>query len=134
MRDNLIEREGSFDRRELLMDLMGEMINITPSQPPLHKVPNSKVSSHRSLRQMPLPATHDDDEITSNRKGLIVWGEPHDMRNWEATPGFLAKWHWVVHGCNEVVESSNRWRAIRGEEPLSIPPAVPSREAQKDLI
>ncbi|KAH7367651.1 hypothetical protein B0T11DRAFT_275737, partial [Plectosphaerella cucumerina] len=133
MRDNLIEHEGSFDRRELLMDLMGEMINIAPSQPPLHRSSKFGVSSHRSLYQVPLPVTHDDDEITSNRKGLIVWGEPHDMRNWEATSGFLAKWHWVVHGCNEVVESSNRWRAIRGEEPLSIPPAVPSQQVQKDL-
>jgi hypothetical protein len=51
---------------------------------------------------------------------LIVWGEPHDMRNWEATPGFLAKWAWVVAGCHDLVESSNHWRMLRGEEPMCL--------------
>jgi hypothetical protein len=69
---------------------------------------------------LPLKAGRDDDEVTAGRKGLIVWGEPHDMQNWEATPGFLAKWSWAVEGCDDLVESSNRWRLVRGEEPINL--------------
>lgn len=61
-----------------------------------------------------------DDEVTSGRKGLIVWGEPHETQSWEATPGFLAKWAWAVEGCEELVETSNRWRMQRGEEPIRL--------------
>lgn len=53
-------------------------------------------------------------------KGLIVWGEPHEIQNWEATPGFLAKWAWAVEGCEELVEISNRWRMRRGEDPMRL--------------
>ena len=49
---------------------------------------------------------------------LLVWGTPHDPHNWEVTPGFLAKWGWLLRGCSELLASSNRWRAKRGERPL----------------
>jgi hypothetical protein len=42
------------------------------------------------------------------------------MQSWEATPGFFAKWAWAVEGCEELVETSNRWRMKRGEEPLQL--------------
>ena len=51
-------------------------------------------------------------------KGLIIWGEPHDTSSWEVTPGFLAKWPWAMEGCDDLIESSNRWRLMRGEEPM----------------
>lgn len=66
----------------------------------------------------PFTAKGDEDEVTAGRKGLIVWGEPYDMQSWEATPGFLEKWAWAVGGCDELVKSSNRWRLMRGEEPM----------------
>ncbi|KAI9368689.1 hypothetical protein BJX61DRAFT_537053 [Aspergillus egyptiacus] len=50
--------------------------------------------------------------------GLIIWGEPSDLRSWEITEGFLRKWGWVVHGCVELMWSTNYWRARRGERPL----------------
>ena len=56
--------------------------------------------------------THD------SRATLLVWGSPHDLRNWEVTPEFVAKWGWLMRGCSELVASSNRWRAKRGEKPL----------------
>ncbi|OJJ58806.1 hypothetical protein ASPSYDRAFT_126258, partial [Aspergillus sydowii CBS 593.65] len=61
-----------------------------------------------------------DDEVTTGRKGLILWGEPHRVENWEVTPGFLRKWMWTMEGCNELIESTNRWRRVRGEEPIRI--------------
>lgn len=78
-----------------------------------------------ATRQPPLltlpPGTIDaDDGVTAGRKGLIVWGEPHEIQSWEATPGFLAKWAWAVEGCEELVEISNRWRMRRGEDPMRL--------------
>lgn len=51
-------------------------------------------------------------------QGLIVWGDPSDIRNWEIQPGFVKKWGWIIRGCSEIIRSSNHWRAKRGERPL----------------
>jgi hypothetical protein len=51
-------------------------------------------------------------------QGLIVWGDPSDIRNWELQPGFVKKWGWIVRGCSEIIRSTNQWRAKRGERPL----------------
>ncbi|GKT92669.1 hypothetical protein CT0861_06176 [Colletotrichum tofieldiae] len=51
--------------------------------------------------------------------GLIVWGEPWDARNWEATVPFLRKWGWIIQGCNDLLEATNFWRRKRGERPLN---------------
>ncbi|CEJ54906.1 hypothetical protein PMG11_01193 [Penicillium brasilianum] len=48
--------------------------------------------------------------------GLLVWGEPWDIRNWELTEAFLKKWQWIVRGCPEIMNSTNAWRARRGEK------------------
>lgn len=62
----------------------------------------------------------DTDEVTAGRNGLIIWGEPHDMQSWEATPGFLTKWSWAVEGCEDLIAISNRWRNKRGEEAIQV--------------
>ncbi|KAL3455056.1 hypothetical protein BJX64DRAFT_91143 [Aspergillus heterothallicus] len=46
---------------------------------------------------------------------LIVWGQPWDPRNWEASAGFLRKWGWLVKGSMELLLSTNYWRRKRGE-------------------
>ncbi|KAJ5150395.1 uncharacterized protein N7500_010584 [Penicillium coprophilum] len=46
--------------------------------------------------------------------GLLVWGEPWNVQNWEVTEPFLKKWQWVVQGCPELMNATNRWRAHRG--------------------
>ena len=48
--------------------------------------------------------------------GLVVWGEPWDVRNWEVTEPFLKKWQWVVRDCPELMTATNTWRARRGEK------------------
>ncbi|GKT65275.1 hypothetical protein ColTof4_09329 [Colletotrichum tofieldiae] len=118
VRDNLIRREGSFDHWELLQDLIGELMSATPVGKRRGTPISITVSDPKP--KWTLTAGVDEDEVTAGRKGLIVWGEPHDMQNWEATPGFLAKWSWAVDGCDELVESSNRWRLVRGEEPMQL--------------
>ncbi|KAJ5974553.1 hypothetical protein N7481_011763 [Penicillium waksmanii] len=120
LRDNLIRREGNFDHWELLQDLIGELMSATPVQKRRGTPLTFTVSDPQTLWTLPLTTGRDEDEITAGRKGLIVWGEPYDVRNWEATPGFLAKWSWAVEGCDDLVESSNRWRLMRGEEPICL--------------
>ncbi|KAK5116541.1 hypothetical protein LTR85_009166 [Meristemomyces frigidus] len=56
--------------------------------------------------------------VSHDRTGLIAWDKPWHASGWEATEGFIAKWPWVVKGCRELAESTNFWRARRGEEPL----------------
>ncbi|KAJ5201030.1 hypothetical protein N7449_005833 [Penicillium cf. viridicatum] len=120
IRDNLIRREGTFDHWELLQDLIGELMSATPVRKQRGTPFTFTVSDPQTMRTQPLTIGRDEDEVTMGRKGLIVWGEPYDMRNWEVTPGFLAKWSWAMEGCDDLVESSNRWRLIRGEEPIRL--------------
>ncbi len=49
---------------------------------------------------------------------LLVWGLPCDPLNWEVTEAFARKWSWTLRGCPEILKSTNRWRAWRGEKPL----------------
>lgn len=50
---------------------------------------------------------------------LLVWGHPWDPTNWEVTQGFLRKWGWTIRGCSEILESTNVWRNLRGEQKLT---------------
>jgi len=54
----------------------------------------------------------------TGRTGMIIWGEPWEISGWEVTEEFLMQWGWTIRGCESIVESTNRWRAKRGEEPL----------------
>ncbi len=117
MRDNLIRREACFDHREILRDLFGEIGN------------DDLPITRDQLMSSPGPGPfgiqeEDDDPVTAGRHGLIVWGEPYEDGNWEATPGFLRKWAWVVEDCPELVRVSSRWRMTRGAEPLQLHTAI----------
>ncbi|KAM0288933.1 hypothetical protein ACHAO9_006441 [Fusarium lateritium] len=120
MRDNLIRREGHFDNWELWQDLVGDHMssNTAPWQRGTPAGVSAPVVGLKHSQISSLGKFIDTDEVTAGRSGLVIWGEPHDMQSWEATPGFLAKWSWVVEGCDHLVESSNRWRMRRGEEPM----------------
>lgn len=124
IRDNLIRNEGLFDHWDLMHDLVGDIVNALPAVCTGATKPLSTTNRRPPLLTLP-PAKSiidaDEDEVTSERKGLIVWGEPHDTQSWEVTPGFLAKWAWVMEGCEELVEISNHWRTRRGEEPMQFP-------------
>ncbi len=50
--------------------------------------------------------------------GLVVWGSAWSPNEWEITSEFLKRWSWTVEGCWELSESTNRWRARRGDMPL----------------
>ncbi|KKK21774.1 hypothetical protein ARAM_001701 [Aspergillus rambellii] len=55
-------------------------------------------------------------DTPSESSGLMVWGEPSNAENWEVSEKFLRKWPWVVAGCPELLQSTNRWRSKRGEK------------------
>lgn len=120
VRDNLIRGEGHFNHRDLLEDLVGELMGRTPALSRQETPVTTTMSDTGPLRRLPLATRSDEDEVTAGRRGLIVWGEPHLMQSWEATPAFIARWSWAVEGCDELIQHSNRWRRIRGEEPMLI--------------
>ncbi|KAK4862230.1 hypothetical protein LT330_003368 [Penicillium expansum] len=55
-------------------------------------------------------------DVSNLDAGLLVWGEPWDVRNWEVTEPFLKKWQWVLRNCPELMQSTNYWRTRRGEQ------------------
>ncbi|RFU26827.1 hypothetical protein B7463_g9509, partial [Scytalidium lignicola] len=55
-----------------------------------------------------------------DRRGLVVWNTPWDVGGWEISEGFYKKWGWMLKGCNEILEATNRWRALRDEDPLVV--------------
>ncbi|KAI0180780.1 hypothetical protein GGR52DRAFT_5128 [Hypoxylon sp. FL1284] len=57
-----------------------------------------------------------DDEV--EKRGLIAWEPPWDVRGWEMSEGFLRKWAWLVNGVPGMLQATNRWRTQRGEAPL----------------
>ncbi|KAF4343775.1 hypothetical protein FBEOM_2277 [Fusarium beomiforme] len=52
------------------------------------------------------------------KPSLIVWGDASVPHSWEASPWFLRKWGWLLQGCPELLETTNRWRQSRGEKLL----------------
>lgn len=141
MRENLIQWEQHFDHLDFARDVIGAFAEDerksyrtlagrypsfgSGSGPGAGAGAGSDLVDGVSLRHLPVgPALQGDDtlddEVTTGRKGLILWGEPHRVENWEVTPGFLRKWMWTMEGCNELIESTNRWRRVRGEEPIRI--------------
>ncbi|KAI1322768.1 hypothetical protein F5Y16DRAFT_404102 [Xylariaceae sp. FL0255] len=58
-----------------------------------------------------------DDEM--GRRGIVAWSPPWDISGWEMSEGFLKKWGWLFRDFPGFLESTNRWRAKRGEEPLT---------------
>ncbi|KAL3475995.1 hypothetical protein BJX99DRAFT_270806 [Aspergillus californicus] len=51
--------------------------------------------------------------------GMLVWQDPWDPSGWEVTETFVRLWGWTLYGCWDLVDSTNAWRARRGEGPLS---------------
>lgn len=56
--------------------------------------------------------------------GLLVWGDPWLLGSWEVSELFVRKvrkWSWVIRGCQDILVSSNYWRAKRGLKRLLLP-------------
>lgn len=51
-----------------------------------------------------------------DRRCCLVWGSPWSMRGWEVSEGFIKKWGFLLQGCSTLIDSTNYWREIRGED------------------
>jgi hypothetical protein len=132
IRDDLIQNEEKFNHMELCNDLFGDLFsNSLPYFTSPHGDLKSSPGSETGTDYAPLQF---DDETTSQRNGLIVWGEPWDTESWEATPNFLLKWSWLLKNCDDLIASSNRWREKRYEKPLVLPsyPVNPPSSTSED--
>lgn len=55
----------------------------------------------------------------SRPPGIIVWQDPWDQNGWEITEAFIqSPYGWLLDNCWTLFESTNRWRASRGERLL----------------
>lgn len=52
------------------------------------------------------------------RRGLLVWGQAWCGHGWEVSESFLKKWGFLLKGCSELIESTNHWRELRGDDRL----------------
>jgi hypothetical protein len=52
--------------------------------------------------------------------GILVWSDPWCTHGYEITEAFLEKWAFLLRGCWDLIAATNRWRALRGEDPLVV--------------
>lgn len=52
--------------------------------------------------------------------GLIVWGDPWDVSGWEVAEHFARKYLWMLEECDDVIQATNYWRAMRGLRALDL--------------
>ena len=52
------------------------------------------------------------------QRGVVLWCNPWNASGWEVSEGFWLKWGWLLRGCFDALETTNQWRAIRGESSL----------------
>ncbi|KAF7537282.1 hypothetical protein G7054_g3816 [Neopestalotiopsis clavispora] len=50
--------------------------------------------------------------------GVIVWKDPWVSDGWEISEALARSHGWILKDCWELFESTNKWRARRGERPL----------------
>ncbi|CAG9990480.1 unnamed protein product [Clonostachys byssicola] len=113
MRDNLIRAQHQFDHAELVNDVIGQLIDLSRFfRPEGHLLDKGSSGGGGS------PEALEDEATTPPRGGFIVYGAPHRVESWEVTPEFVWKWGWTLMGCQELMESTNRWRRSRGEAAL----------------
>lgn len=124
-RDNLIRKGVHFVPEEMFRDLFGDIFpeyitsksgndECTHSLYEISSITPSFVANGRIGTE----EFEDQDDYTAGRRCLISWGDPWIIQNWEVTPGFVKRWGWALEGCNDLIQASNRWRALRNEKPI----------------
>lgn len=59
----------------------------------------------------------DDD---SEASGVMLWETPWTWQGWELTEGFIERWGWMLQGCKEVLDETNRRRQERDEDRITM--------------
>ena len=115
-RDQMIYGTGLYDEQELCFDLLGDAAYIDEFETPPKTSPSPSSTANSSPTTSPLDTPVEKPPGTAG--GMIVWGEPYLVESWELSEPFFRKWFWLLSACGDLIESSNRWRAKRGEGPL----------------
>lgn len=63
---------------------------------------------------------HDYAPPDYERRGIVVWSDPCDISAWELSEGFLHKYAFLLNDCGELLDSTNYWRAVRGERGINM--------------
>lgn len=69
----------------------------------------TNLAGRRSWHEIELPARH----------SCILWGDADNADNWEVTEAFADRWPYLVKGAFRLQAATNKWRALRGERPIS---------------
>lgn len=103
LRDNFIRNYGTYDADDFWYDIVGDLHEAyeRPLYPDKHKKAVKKTF-----------------DLGDGFGGLVCWSDPWRIESYEASPLHLKKWWKLLGGCRDIVHSTNRWRALRGEEPL----------------
>lgn len=51
-------------------------------------------------------------------RGIVAWSDPWSPNGWEVSEGFAKKWGYLLKGCKDMLDATNRYRAIRGEDDM----------------
>ncbi|KAI1096318.1 hypothetical protein F5B19DRAFT_435825 [Rostrohypoxylon terebratum] len=101
----------------------------TPHEPWIDLIPDKQMRDNTILLTGAVTREDIEEDVTSSLfgkvklleiTGVIAWDTPWDTGGWELTEGFIRKWPFLVKRCWKMLESTNRWRAMRDEEPLAI--------------
>ncbi|KAL6813302.1 hypothetical protein GGI42DRAFT_314118 [Trichoderma sp. SZMC 28013] len=148
LRDNLIlaVEEFNINEDEILQDLIGDIfasIGCTADDFGASPEERESISNRESS-----PVVELDDEVevstppptttgmtplqeyrlrtftpassTSTELGILSWSDPWDISGWEFTEKFFTKWGYLLQGCPDVINAANKWRTLRGEDPLVV--------------
>ncbi|KAK5048483.1 hypothetical protein LTR84_005573 [Exophiala bonariae] len=67
------------------------------------------LAGRRNWHEIELPARH----------SCVLWGDADNADNWEVTEAFASRWPYLVQGAYRLEAATNKWRALRGERPIS---------------
>ncbi|KAI1808416.1 hypothetical protein F4811DRAFT_500775 [Daldinia bambusicola] len=104
-----------------------ELQRNTPHEPWIDLIPDKKMRDNAILATGAYKREDIDTVVAGSitgqahmieMSGLIVWNDPWQPEAWEMTEGFIKEFPFLVEGCWNLLESTNRWRALRDEEPL----------------
>ncbi|KAI1393710.1 uncharacterized protein F4822DRAFT_385543 [Hypoxylon trugodes] len=106
-----------------------ELQRNTPHEPWIDLIPDKQMRDNTILAMGSFAREDVEEDVAATMfgkvkllemSGLIAWNEPWRTEGWELTEGFIQKWPFLVKGCRDMLESTNRWRALRDEDPLVI--------------
>ncbi|KAI1375040.1 hypothetical protein F4677DRAFT_424434 [Hypoxylon crocopeplum] len=101
----------------------------TPHEPWIDLIPDKQMRDNAIIAMGTFTREDVEENVTSSisgkptlleMNGILAWDEPWRVDGWELTEEFIKSWPFLVKGCWQMLESTNRWRAIRGEEPLVV--------------